>query len=182
MLMLNSLERDDVPSTVPLPAGWRETGLVFTMPSGEGLHPTSVSQAFVRLVSPVREATRDEIERRPPVIRFHDLRHTHASQLLAAGVNVKVVSERLGHASVAFTLDTYAHVMPGQQADGSGGCRCGSRRCWLKSVCDHSVTSGGIRAMSSSSKGFETAGQDGAGCENRTHDIFITSEVLCRLS
>ncbi len=53
---------------------------------------------------------------RPP-IRLHDLRHTHASHLLASGVNVKVVSERLGHASVAFTLDTYAHTMPGQQAD-----------------------------------------------------------------
>ncbi|MFU8842139.1 MAG: tyrosine-type recombinase/integrase, partial [Nitriliruptoraceae bacterium] len=45
----------------------------------------------------------------------HDLRHTHAS--LAAGVNPKVVSERLGHSSVAFTLDTYAHVMPGMQPD-----------------------------------------------------------------
>ena len=48
-------------------------------------------------------------------IRYPDLRHTHASQLLAAGVNVKVVSDRLGHASVAFTLDTYAHLMRGQQ-------------------------------------------------------------------
>jgi integrase len=56
-------------------------------------------------------------ERLPPRIRFHDLRHSHASQLLAAGVNVKMVSERLGHASVAFTLDTYAHLMPGQQAE-----------------------------------------------------------------
>ena len=46
-----------------------------------------------------------------------DLRHGHASHLLAAGVNAKVVSERLGHASVAFTLDTYAHAMPGQQRD-----------------------------------------------------------------
>jgi integrase len=58
-----------------------------------------------------------DAEQRPPRVRFHDLRHTHATQLLAAGVNIKVVSERLGHASVAFTLDTYAHVMPGQQAD-----------------------------------------------------------------
>ena len=52
---------------------------------------------------------------RLPRLRFHDLRHTHATVLLGAGVNVKVVSERLGHASVAFTLDTYAHVMPGMQ-------------------------------------------------------------------
>ena len=50
-------------------------------------------------------------------IRFHDLRHTHATLLRQAGVNPKVVSERLGHSSVAFTLDTYAHVMPGTQPE-----------------------------------------------------------------
>ena len=46
-------------------------------------------------------------------IRFHDLRHTHATLLLASGANIKAVSARLGHASVAFTLDVYGHVMPG---------------------------------------------------------------------
>lgn len=50
-----------------------------------------------------------------PHVRFHDLRHTHASLLLKAGVHPKVVSERLGHGSVSFTLDTYSHVMPGIQ-------------------------------------------------------------------
>lgn len=49
--------------------------------------------------------------------RLHDLRHTHASQLLKQGVHPKIVSERLGHATVAFTLDTYAHVLPGLQRD-----------------------------------------------------------------
>lgn len=52
-----------------------------------------------------------------PRIRLHDLRHTHATLLLAAGLNAKVVSERLGHSSVSFTLDTYAHVIPGMQPD-----------------------------------------------------------------
>jgi integrase len=51
-----------------------------------------------------------------PKIRLHDLRHTHATLLLAAGANAKVVSERPGHSSVAFTLDQYVHAMPGQQA------------------------------------------------------------------
>lgn len=97
-------------------AGWANTGLMFTMPTGDGWHPDTVSQAFERLVTPARKMTPEDVEQRPPRIRFHDLRHTHASHLLAAGVNIKVVSERLGHASVAFTLDTYAHVMPGQQA------------------------------------------------------------------
>ena len=52
-----------------------------------------------------------------PRIRLHHLRHTWASLALAAGVNPKVVSERLGHATVRFTLDTYSHVMPGLQED-----------------------------------------------------------------
>jgi integrase len=51
----------------------------------------------------------------PRDVRFHDIRHTHATQLLALGVNVKVVSERLGHADVATTLRTYAHVLPHMQ-------------------------------------------------------------------
>lgn len=80
---------------------------VFTTDLGEPLQPNSVGQAFRRLVK----------EAGVPVIRLHDLRHTHASQLLMAGINIKIVSERLGHASVGFTLDTYAHVMPGQQAE-----------------------------------------------------------------
>ena len=52
-----------------------------------------------------------------PRIRLHDLRHTHASILLKAGVPVKVVSERLGHSSPAFTMTVYQHVLPGMQAD-----------------------------------------------------------------
>jgi integrase len=51
------------------------------------------------------------------VIRLHHLRHTHATLLLAKGVPVKVVSERLGHASATITLQVYAHVMPGNQQD-----------------------------------------------------------------
>ncbi len=80
---------------------------VFTNEIGTPIRPDSVGQAFVRLVK----------ESGIPLIRLHDLRHTHASHLLLAGINIKVVSERLGHSSVSFTLDTYAHVMPGQQAE-----------------------------------------------------------------
>ena len=87
--------------------GWRDDDLVFCSPDGGPWHPDSISTAFARRISRV------EVCR----IRLHDLRHTHATHLLAAGVNVKVVSERLGHASVAFTLDVYAHVLPGQQAE-----------------------------------------------------------------
>lgn len=48
-----------------------------------------------------------------PVIRLHDLRHSHATTALAAGVPVKVLSQRIGHADITVTLGTYAHVMPG---------------------------------------------------------------------
>jgi len=52
-----------------------------------------------------------------PVIRLHDLRHTHGTLLIQAGVPVKVVSEPLGHGHPAFTIETYQHVLPGMQAD-----------------------------------------------------------------
>ena len=82
-------------------------GLIFTDPLGEPVKPDSFSQSFVRLVG--------ELEL--PQIRLHDLRHTAASLMLAPGVHPKVVSERLGHASVAFTLDTYSHVAPAMESD-----------------------------------------------------------------
>ena len=50
-----------------------------------------------------------------PHIRFHDLRHTYATLLLKAGIHPKIVSERLGHANIGITLDTYSHVLPGLQ-------------------------------------------------------------------
>jgi integrase len=87
-------------------AGWKNHDLVFNAPDGSPLKPDSITQWFERAVQ------RSGL----PRIRLHDLRHSHATHLLAAGTNPKVVSERLGHASVAFTLDTYGHVMPGQQA------------------------------------------------------------------
>jgi integrase len=89
-------------------AGWQDRDdRVFTMADGRPWHPKVISRAFVRLV---------EVHGLP-ALSIHDLRHTHATHLLTAGVNPKVVSERLGHTSVAFTLDTYGHVMPTQQAE-----------------------------------------------------------------
>ena len=52
-----------------------------------------------------------------PIIRLYDRRHTTATLLLSAGLNPKVVSERLGHASIVLTLDTYSHVLPTMQQD-----------------------------------------------------------------
>jgi len=52
-----------------------------------------------------------------PRIRFHDLRHAHATHMLANGVHPKVASERLGHSKIGITLDLYSHVLPGMEAD-----------------------------------------------------------------
>lgn len=87
--------------------GFDAKGLVFAGPDGGPIHPEYVTRAFDRLVA----------KHGMPRIRFHDLRHTHATLLLRAGVPVKVVSERLGHASPGFTLNVYQHVLPGMQAE-----------------------------------------------------------------
>jgi len=52
-----------------------------------------------------------------PRIRFHDLRHAHATHMLSSGVHPKIASERIGHSKVGITMDLYAHVLPGMQED-----------------------------------------------------------------
>jgi integrase len=84
-----------------------DTGYVFTNENGELLHPNRITVLFHR--------HREALEL--PAIRLHDIRHTSASLMLAAGVHPKVVSERLGHSSIAITLDLYSHVIPGLQAE-----------------------------------------------------------------
>jgi integrase len=79
---------------------------MFCNRSGRFLNPESISQLFDRILR------RTDLRR----IRFHDLRHTHATLLIAAGVPIKIVSERLGHAHPAFTMHTYQHVLPGMSA------------------------------------------------------------------
>ncbi len=87
---------------------WTDTALVFTDEVGQPLHDTTVyCERFLPLC---RRAG-------VPTIRFHDLRHTAATLLLLQGVNAKVVSEMLGHASVTITLSLYAHVLPDMQKD-----------------------------------------------------------------
>ena len=83
--------------------GYGETDLVFTWEDGRPVHPDVIRQRFNRLVTRLKL----------PPIRLHDLRHSYATAALAAGVHPKIVSERLGHASVAFTLTQYSHVLPG---------------------------------------------------------------------
>lgn len=84
---------------------WVEHGLVFTALDGTPLHPNTLSKQFYRIVERAGVGP----------LRFHDLRHTHATLLLKQGVHPKIVSERLGHSTIGITLDTYSHVLPGLQ-------------------------------------------------------------------
>ncbi|WP_433562658.1 site-specific integrase [Nocardia sp. CA-151230] len=86
---------------------FRDTDLVFTYEDGRPVHPDSIRERFKRL------AARAGL----PEIRFYDLRHTYITASLMAGVSPKVVSQRAGHADVAFTMKTYQHVLPGMDED-----------------------------------------------------------------
>ncbi len=88
----------------------RDSALVLSNLDGAHRHPERFSRRFAGQVVQAREALEEE---RLPAIRLHDLRHTHATLLLADGVPVKVVSERLGHANATITLTVYQHVHPG---------------------------------------------------------------------
>jgi integrase len=86
-------------------ASYTDSDLVITTEDGRPFHPETLSGLFVR------QAKRAGL----PPIRLHDLRHSVASVLLARGVHPKVISEMLGHATIALTLDTYSHVIPSLQ-------------------------------------------------------------------
>lgn len=105
--VLRSWRKRQLEERLALGETYEDHGLVFARPEGTPIHPDLFSQTFDRTVA------RSGL----PVIRLHDLRHGHASLLLKSGVPVKVVSERLGHATPAFTMTVYQHVLPGMQAE-----------------------------------------------------------------
>ena len=82
-----------------------DSDLVFSTLEGKPLRPNTITRAWTML------ATHAGLK----VIRLHDARHTHASIMLKQGIHLKIVQERLGHASIQITLDTYSHVAPGLQ-------------------------------------------------------------------
>ncbi len=90
-----------------LGCGWNDSNLVCARLDGAPINPNTLTSGFASLVR------RTDI----PRVTFHGLRHTHATQLFQAGVHPKVAQERLGHSTIAVTLDLYSHVMPGMQED-----------------------------------------------------------------
>jgi integrase len=90
-----------------LASGLMVVTFICTQADGNAMQPTFITHEWVKLVKAIGL----------PRLRFHDLRHAHATHLLASGVHPKVASERLGHSKVGITLDLYSHVMPGMQED-----------------------------------------------------------------
>ncbi len=88
-----------------LGSAYQDLDLVFAAADGTVWKPDVLTRAYRSLVAGTEFAG----------LRFHDLRHSHATQLLRQGIHPKVVSERLGHSTIGITLDTYSHVLPGMQ-------------------------------------------------------------------
>jgi integrase len=89
---------------------YKDSGLVVQTSVGTPVGPRLLMRHFYRILNKIRKEHPTF-----PKIRFHDLRHTHATLLLKAGVHPKIVQERLGHSSINITLDTYSHVLPNLQ-------------------------------------------------------------------
>jgi integrase len=86
---------------------WKETELVFVTDVGRALDGTNMTHRFQRMLS----------EAGLPRRRFHDLRHSCATVLLAQGVPARVVMDILGHSQISVTMNTYSHVLPEMQKD-----------------------------------------------------------------
>jgi integrase len=141
---------------------WQHSGLVFTWPDGSAIHRQRFSSWFEQHA---RAAGL-------PRIRLHDVRHSYATAALAAGIPAKVVSERLGHANIAITMDTYSHVLPGLDAAAAGTVAqliLGDSSTRREPSVDKALTTGRQATSGGEEVKGETAGQDsGASGETRT--------------
>jgi integrase len=89
-----------------LGSAWEDSGLLFTSPIGSPLDPRNARREFHAMLKAAENV---------PRIRFHDLRHTAATLLLAQGVDPRTIMETLGHSQISLTLNTYSHVLPALQ-------------------------------------------------------------------
>jgi integrase len=106
--VLEVLKELQARTTQPTGSGAADAAeLVFTTPTGRPIHSDKLAKRFKAILRQFGL----------PVIRLYDLRHTAATLALSAGVPPKVVAEQLGHASAAFTLDTYSHLLPHMQEE-----------------------------------------------------------------
>ncbi len=104
---LHRQKTDQARRRLRLGRDWIDEGVVVDFQDGRAWNPDSFTPAWAAFL---RHAG-------IPHVRFHDLRHAHATLMLSKGVHPKIVSERLGHASIGITLDTYSHVLPAMQQE-----------------------------------------------------------------
>ncbi|NTW28882.1 MAG: site-specific integrase [Coriobacteriia bacterium] len=102
---LTSYKRRQAEERLLIGPGYHKQDLIFAEPDGSPYPPDRLTSRFAKFCGTNGFC-----------VRFHDLRHTHATLLLKAGESVKVVSDRLGHSTATLTLDTYTHVLPGMDA------------------------------------------------------------------
>ena len=146
---------------IQLGIGLNADDFVFIRPDGSPINPNAVTLAFRRIIR--RAGLKD--------IRIHDLRHTHASLMLKAGIHPKVVSERLGHANIGITLDLYSHVLPGLQEAAA------EKFDRIFEVGEEEKSEANVSKMLANAD--DLAGEP---CETRTRDTLIKSQVLYQLS
>jgi integrase len=109
---LRRWKRDQAEKLLKLGIRQSPTTLVCCREDGEPKQPESLTHEFTYLVGRIKLNEEDF-----PRVRFHDLRHSHATQLLGRGVHPKIVQERLGHSTIAVTMDLYSHVSETMQSD-----------------------------------------------------------------
>lgn len=121
---LRSHRRDQLEASFKLGSDYQKNDIVFANEIGAPILLGNLRRRhFEQLIKTANKLINEENENQKekkaglPMIRLYDLRHTTATLLLSAGLNPKVVSERLGHASIVLTLDTYSHVLPNMQQD-----------------------------------------------------------------
>ena len=112
--MLRKLRAEQAEMKLRLGAGYHDEGYVFCQPDGRPYHPERFSREFDRNQ---RYFNRDHPDQQIPTITLHGLRHTWATLALSAGIDIKIVSERLNHSSTHITREIYTHVTPPMQSD-----------------------------------------------------------------
>ena len=146
---------------VQLGVSLKADDFVFIRPDGSPINPNAITLAFRRIVKNAGLKG----------IRIHDLRHTHATLMLKAGVHPKVVSERLGHANIGITLDIYSHVLPGMQESAA------EKFDSIFEVNNNENSDPNVSKMLANGEGVECRPY-----RSRTCDTLIKSQVLCQLS
>jgi integrase len=105
--LMERIRRVQIENKLAAGPAWNDGDFVFAQANGRPLHPDKVSNTFRSIV----------VDAGLPHLTLHGLRHAHATLMLLAGVHPKIVSERLGHAYIAITLDIYSHVIEGMQEE-----------------------------------------------------------------